>query len=308
MRCILLLSLIALYQPAHAIKGGEAVSIGGILQWIQYEGVNPAAPVLLFIHGGPGNSAIRYADRFTSRLKQNYVVVFWDQRASGKTASLQRVSEPLRADQFVSDAIAVVEYLCSRFDQKKIFVAGHSWGGYLGLRVAQSKPELVRGLFAISPMIHQLRSEQLSLDLMLAHAAKESNATAQAELSQVKIPFETGTQLYFHRKWLNVLQQTGSLKQSRVEQWATTWLTVFNEASRVNLMETAPAIGCPVYFLIGRQDYQTHFSLAEQYYQQLVCENKKLVWFKRSAHTPHLTETAAFEDVILAAAKIETNE
>ena len=85
----------------------------------------------------------------------------------------------------------------------------------------------------------------------------------------------------------------------KVEQWSATWLPVFNEASQTNFFEFAPELNCPVYFLIGSNDYQTYFKLADSYYQQVVCKEKKLYWFTQSAHSPNLTESSKFQDVII---------
>ncbi len=87
--------------------------------------------------------------------------------------------------------------------------------------------------------------------------------------------------------------------RTKVEEWAKTWLTLFNEASETNFFELAPELQCPVYFLIGSNDYQTHYSLTESYYEKVVCKEKKLYWFTESAHNPHLTETAKFQKIVI---------
>ena len=71
----------------------QTIPIGGINQYIQIKGAHAEDPVLLFLHGGPGNSVMGYADKFTDELQKHFVVVQWDQRESGKTAKpgLQRV-------------------------------------------------------------------------------------------------------------------------------------------------------------------------------------------------------------------------
>jgi len=281
------------------IDGSEAVRVGGIRQWITFQGDNDHSPVLLFLHGGPGNSVMGYADRFTGELKKHFIVVQWDQRESGKTRTLNKSEEPLTVSLFVSDAIELIELLCSKFSQKKIYLTGHSWGGYLGLRVAAQRPDLLKGYFALSPMINQLESERLSLKVLQDKAVKENNAKAKAELSGVEIPFENGDQLFYHRKWLSKLMGTTTPDRAKVNHWATTWLSLFNEASQTNFTEFAPELKCPVYFLIGKRDYQTHFSLAESYYQQIVCKEKKLYWFADSAHNPHLTESVKFQNIII---------
>ena len=299
-RCLLIL-IILLPQIATGFKidGSEAVEIRGIKQWIKFQGEHDQAPVLLFLHGGPGNSAMSYADRFTQELQKHFIVVHWDQRESGKTASLNKSPEPLTVSIFIDDAIEVITYLSSKFSQEKIYLVGHSWGGSLGLRVATERPDLLKGYFAMSPMINQLESERLSLKAMQDKAMKENNTEAIAELSRVEVPFKNGEQLFYHRKWLSKLMGSSTPTRTKVDQWATTWLSIFNEASKTNFIKFAPELNCPIYFLIGSNDYQTHFSLAESYYKQVDCQEKKLYWFINSVHNPHLTEPAKFQKIII---------
>lgn len=298
--------LIFLFITSHVgaafgekIKGSEAVEIGGIRQWITYQGENSQAPVLLFLHGGPGNSVMSYADRFTEELKRHFIVVHWDQRESGQTAKLNPSPQALTVALFVHDAIAVIQFLSSKFSQDKIYLVGHSWGGYLGLRVAVERPDLLKGYFAMSPMINQLESERLSLTAMKEKASTDNNNEAMTELSRIEVPFKNGEQLYYHRKWLSKLMDSTTPTRAKVEEWAITWLTLFNEGSQTNFNESAPELKCPVYFLIGSNDFQTHFSLAESYYRHVVCQEKKLYWFTDSAHNPHLTESVKFQHIII---------
>src|SRR5690349_23116787 len=64
----------------QAIDTAMAIPIGGIRQWVSIKSQYRKNPVLLFLHGGPGNSVISYSDKFTSTLRKHFVVVNWDQR------------------------------------------------------------------------------------------------------------------------------------------------------------------------------------------------------------------------------------
>src|SRR6267142_6471758 len=141
--CLLLLIAGLPRLGLSGIHAGEAVEIGGIKQWVMIKGDNPADPVLLFLHGGPGNSAMAYAGRFTGELQKHFVVVQWDQRESGTTAQLNRTNQALSVALMERDAIEMIHYLCSRFSKTKIYLVGHSWGGFLGLMVAAHHPELL---------------------------------------------------------------------------------------------------------------------------------------------------------------------
>jgi pimeloyl-ACP methyl ester carboxylesterase len=44
-------------------------------------------------------------------------------------------------------------------------------------------------------------------------------------------------------------------------------------------------VDVPVYFLVGRHDYNAPFKLTETYYEQLQApQGKHLIWFEDSAH------------------------
>jgi Lysophospholipase len=146
-----------------------------------------------------------YADRFTNELQKHFIVVQWDQRGSGQTRVLNQSDQPLTVSIFISDAIALIQHLTEKFSQEKIYLVGHSWGGYLGLRVAAERPDLLKAYFAMSPMIDQLQSERLSWRAMQDKAREENNQEAMAELSRIEVPFTNSEQLFYHRKWLSKL-------------------------------------------------------------------------------------------------------
>lgn len=289
--------IIGINLQAQPIDKAEAVNIGGIPQWIKIEGNNNQAPVLLFLHGGPGNSVMNYSNRFTSELKQHFIVVQWDQRQSGETATLSK-DAPVTLDMMIRDAEEMVNYLYHRFGNRKIYVAGHSWGGYLALRVAGKKPSFLAACVAVSPMVAQVKSDSLTLYL-LKQRAQKNTLLLNEELNQVVVPFENVRQLYFHRKGLSVLMHTIAPKEDRVMEWGKTWLSVFTEASQTSLTEIMPTLECPTYFMVGRKDMITHPRFTENYYQRVVCPEKKLYWFEQSAHNPHLAETRKFEQLII---------
>ncbi len=288
------------YQTLFAaINIQESVKIGGINQWIQITGTSDKNPVLLFLHGGPGNSAMSYADKFTSDLQNNFLVVLWDQRETGRTLKLNSSNKPLSLALVETDVAEMINYLRTRFSQDKIYLMGHSWGGFLALHMANRHPELLKACFAISPMVNQLESERLSLTWIKEKAKEAKNQTALAELQQVQIPFENGEQIYLHRNWLAHFSGNKALSKSYVHVWATRWLGLFNEASAIDFSIQAPAINCPVYFFVGGKDYQTHFKLTEGYFKNVKAEKKELFWFTNSGHNLNLTEPKKLQEIIL---------
>ena len=107
---VLIVPEISAQNPAVSTSD-LAVDIGGLKQWISIRRNKQRNPVLLFLHGGPGNSVMSYADNFTSELQKQFVVVQWDQRESGKTAELNASEKPLTVALMESDAVEMIHYL-----------------------------------------------------------------------------------------------------------------------------------------------------------------------------------------------------
>ena len=289
------------------INTEEVISIGGIRQYITISGTDHSLPILLYLHGGPGGSVMHYAEKFTDELQKHFVVIHWDQRETGRTLQLNPSPIALSLSLIQSDTRELIEFLLKRFDRPKLYLAGHSWGTSLAFHIAENYPSFLYACVVIGPMINQVESERVALSLMKEKASRTGNRKEAHELALVHIPFEDGAQLYYHRKWL--LDFSGSrktLSKSYVENWSATWLKVFNEASTINLMETAPNLKCPVYFFAGRKDIQTNSAITEQYYNLLVAPKKALFWFENSAHGVPTTEPRRLQTLIIEKVLPET--
>jgi pimeloyl-ACP methyl ester carboxylesterase len=282
------------------IDSTGTISIGGIKQFVSIKARDNTNPLLLFLHGGPGNSVIHYAEKFTHKLQEHFIVVQWDQRNAGKTLTLNKSTEPLTLDLFESDTHQVIDSLLKRFHRSKLYLVGHSWGTFLGFYVAKNYPELLYAYIPICPMIDQLESERIILKVMKEKASKNGNEKGLQELNRVKIPFENGSQLYFHRKWvLEFMGSKAKITEKQVQEWASMWLPIFNEASKDNLFESAPTLRCPVYFFVGRKDVQTNSGITEKYYNVLDAPKKELHWFERSGHSLPTTEPDLLQEIII---------
>jgi pimeloyl-ACP methyl ester carboxylesterase len=97
--------------PAPIREDGY-VSIGGIEQWVTVRGSDCANPVVLIVHGGPGNPNTPFADRLFGDWAGEFTVVQWDQRGAGKTYAANRPGEdtPLSIAQLASDGVEVARY------------------------------------------------------------------------------------------------------------------------------------------------------------------------------------------------------
>jgi pimeloyl-ACP methyl ester carboxylesterase len=90
--------------------------------------------------------AMFLAHDFQRELEKEFVVVHWDQRASGKSYRDGIDPSMLKISQLLDDAEVVIEYVNAELGAAKVWVAGHSHGSYLGVLLARRRPELVEAL------------------------------------------------------------------------------------------------------------------------------------------------------------------
>jgi len=71
------------------------------------------------------------------------------------------------------------------------------------------------------------------------------------------------------------------------------------ELLTVNLSEQVPEVKVPVYFLMGRHDYNWSAELAKNYFDVLKAPKKEFIWFEKSAHAPNGEEATKFNKIII---------
>lgn len=69
----------------NGIDEGQFVTIGDIEQWITIRGWDRDNPVLLFLHGGPGDVTNPWTFALFAPWEKHFTVVQWDQRGAGRT-------------------------------------------------------------------------------------------------------------------------------------------------------------------------------------------------------------------------------
>jgi proline iminopeptidase len=111
---------------------------------------NPANPVIVFLHGGPGGdyrSLLSMAQRYNGySLADEYFLVYWDQRGSG--LSMRHDKDVLTLDVYNADLNALV----NRYSPSRpVFLIGESWGGMYATQYINQYPQRVAGAVLIEP-------------------------------------------------------------------------------------------------------------------------------------------------------------
>ncbi len=305
---------------ARSVAALEPVTLGGCEQWILVRSRDVSHPVVLFLHGGPGTSQLTTNRRATRDLEQHFTVVNWDQRGAGKSYAAIADTGRMTVGQFVEDTVELVRLLLERFHQDRLVLVGHSWGSVIGALAVARHPELFSCYVGIGQVADMAAGEAASYRWTLEQARRAHDRRAVEALTRIGPPpyrgdprsavvtqrrllARCGGEVHGSRNGaLGVV--LGGLLRSR-EYTLGDRITYFRgvmgsmellwpELLRVNLRETVPALGVPVFFVEGRHDHEAPAELAEQYFAELTAPSKELVWFEDSAHLPHIEERERF--------------
>lgn len=119
------------------------LDVNGRPQFLSLRAQREGLPLLLYLHGGPGDAALPLVRRYNRALEGRYTVAVWEQRGAGKSYYPFSPGEPLTIQTFVDDLHCIVTHLLRRFHQEKLYLLGHSWGSVLGLQYLRQHPELI---------------------------------------------------------------------------------------------------------------------------------------------------------------------
>lgn len=110
---------------------------------LYYKIIGEGEPIVV-VHGGPGLDHSYFLPHL-ERLAKNYRLIFFDQRASGRS-SAPKDSSGITLEIFVAD----IEGVREAFGLEKMHLMAHSWGGLLAMHYALKHPEHLKSLILIS--------------------------------------------------------------------------------------------------------------------------------------------------------------
>ena len=297
------------------------VPIGGVDQWLLIRSANPDNPVFLFLHGGPGAAEMPLLRYYNYALEKYFTVVMWDQRGAGKSNKRSIPPESINMDQLLDDTHEIVQYLKNRFDQSKIFLAGHSLGTVLGIQAINDHPEDFYAYVGIGQVVDMKRNIESSYMLCTELANKNGNKKDIRAFSGMQINgrFSGGTDLekaIYMRDWIakngrivydrnnmnnlsfvvltaseytlvDKMKYMNGLKRSRILLWTP-------DLFEVNFFKDAPVLEVPVYLVSGKYDYITSDALTREYFNFIKAPYKELIEFENSAHCAIFEEPLKF--------------
>ena len=300
------------------------IEIGGVRQGFFIRSENAENPVLLFLHGGPGSPSLSYSLPYElpERLEKYFTVCYWEQRGAGMSFSETIEAGTMTVEQFVEDARQMTDYLQCRFKQERIYLMGHSWGTYLGIKTIQKYPENYVAYIGIGQISNQLESEKLAYGYLKQLVAERNDKKTLEKLEQYDIEapdFPTTDYLMATRGVMNqygigMMHQNASMfkliknvlffngytlsEKINYTKGSLLSLQLFFNTMIDNLFISSASLDVPVYLMQGRYDYVTSYTLAHQYLDHITAPAKAFITFEHSAHSPMLEEPDKFVQAV----------
>ena len=306
----------------------EKVNLNGLDQKIHIKGNNENNPVLLFLHGGPGVTNRHSVMTTNDDLLDDFTIVAWDQRGTAGSYAGAKAQD-LTIHQMVEDANALVNYLCDKFNKKKIFIIGGSWGSLLGTWLLHEHPEKIAAFIGFGQVVNIHKNELISWQYSLDEATKAGDEKSVETLKRIGPPemgcykggdvFDTmmlqrnimmkyggyskqeGKQDYFNAMVKPILlsgEYTISDIIGYVKGYKFVLRNMWKEIGKTDFEKTCTKFKAPIFIFDGRLDYNTPSELVEHWFNMIEAPRKELHWFEQSGHNPMADEGLKFKKLL----------
>lgn len=304
--------------PACAAGHGQLdekgyVAIGGIEQWVTIKGSSCANPVVLVVHGGPGNPLSAYSDAIYAGWTGDFTVVQWDQRGSGKTYGRNPPAPdtPLTIDRLTRDGVAVADYVRHRLAKQKVIVFGSSWGSILAVNMAKAQPALFSAYLGSSQVVGYRQNLPVTYARLLAQARASGDQESLAVLDSVGAPPWTDPRSFGKVRRV-IRKYEAAVTTPPPDQWwnaAPEYETARAKAdydagedysflnfvgphgdgmfSQVDLPALGTDFAMPVFLVQGAQDLLTTPDVTQPYFDSIKAPQKAMVTVPHAGHDPN---------------------
>ncbi|WP_339291630.1 alpha/beta hydrolase [Paenibacillus sp. FSL W8-0187] len=313
---------------SNGIDCREFVTIGGISQYLHHRGEDMDNPVMLFLHGGPGEPILPFAQEFQIPWEKHVTIVHWDQRNSGKTYfnnDPKQVAPTVTVDRIVQDTYEIVNYLKEKYHKEKIIILGHSWGSVLGSLFSKQYPELVQAYIGVGQVVNMMDNERVGYEKVLEAAKMAGNDNDYRDLLRLKPypppAFDDGMirnlmkVRKFQRKYklsagptteliLNALGSpfytlkdmryffiSGAFGEGQRPIWEYLW-------ESFDLSSMGAAFDIPVFYIHGERDWQTPYPLAQEFFSTIKAPLKLFYSIPEAGHVPMLERKGKFNEAL----------
>ncbi len=298
----------------------EYAVVAGIEHYLLHYQSKPEDPVLLFIHGGPGQTESFFAFVVEEYAQRNYNIVYYDQRGAGKTWLRNKKSKP-DTETLKNDLLEIVLYLKKKYGKEKIGILGHSWGSVLGSMFALEHPEHTLCYIGCGQVVNIVKNEQMGYAILKDVIEKSGNKKDIRKLQKIgKYPTD-----YFDMKTYRKMGQIRSLqgKYGLAQDFGKIVIDLWRRSPIMGMQDLLPFMmgmlvnmqpmrelmsfdlrekgNCylvPVYYVLGEKDSQTPIEISMKYFEEVQAPDKKLYLIPNAGHAPMLDNVEEYRRAV----------
>ena len=285
----------------------EYVKINGIEHYLLHYKARKEAPVLLFIHGGPGQSETMMAYILEEYEDRNYSIVYYDQRGAGKTYLKNKKERP-DTELLKNDLLEIVLYLKKLYQKAKIGIIGHSWGSVLGSIFALEHPEHTLCYIGCGQVVDLIENERTGFEKLKAAIEASGSKSDRRKLMKIgEYPAAGKFDMKYYRKMGQVRRLQGKyhlavdMDKNMIKMFIHSpvmgiadilpFLTgviinikVMRELMSFDLRDKGTEYQVPVYYVLGENDQQTPVEIGISYFEEIAAPDKGLYLIKNAGH------------------------
>ena len=303
----------------ESIAEERHVKLGGVEQYVLLRGRSRTAPLLVYVHGGPGGSETPFLRLYNAELENDFLTVYWDQRGTVKSFDARLDPTELTIARMTADLRELIDLLLAEFNQDQVLLIAHSWGTILALEHVAAHPETVAAYISISQITNQMANDTEAFLWSLDEARACGDAKAISDLEALGQPPYTAKEKLTQDRYLNRLggvfvepQSNLNLLRSVLAMPEFAWPdfiaflrgNVFSiealwpEQQDYDAYKRHPKIEVPIILMLGRCDRVVSPRLGAEYLATLEAPDKELIWFEKSAHMVPFEEPEKFNAAV----------
>ena len=321
--------------PEGGINETMYVDINGTKQWINIYGQDKDNPVLLYLHGGPGQATSDLDYPVLRKLSDVYTVVNWDQRACGHSWTKEQKGDQVTYEQLFSDGEEMTKFLLDYMGKDKISILGISWGAAFGSNLVLDHPEYYETLYALSLPVDNIEIQKAYKDMALEwtknapelHKLAENIITEQAKYDSMSYEEQRLAQVeqysfeekyaepdsltagdvnilaayvfnpyYSLKDYYNTFYASAPKNPDEFEDYCYYHCAMKGTWKDFSILDRTD-YKVPVYIIMGNKDYTVMTSVTKAYYERISAPDKNYYEVEGGHYMPMLRSARLSEIV-----------
>lgn len=268
-------------------------SINGTKLFVSVKG---KGETLVVLHGGPGLNHAYFIPHLKA-LEQNFRVIYYDQRASGKSAIPG--SDSISIKFLVDD----LEAIRKEFKIRKLNLLAHSWGAVLAVHYAVLYPVKINKIILSNPSMLSREYDQEAANLVRQKTSSEDSIRRSDLMRSGSMNLKKYQDFFLLSFKASSYEPTNLTKLNLVlpDNFQEANKALFtglmkDPAQQLNLYNELKRLKFPVLIIHGKADIVPPSSI-ERLQKNLTKSSLEI--FHKSGHFPFIEETDKYSSVVM---------